>query len=370
MGVWSPAFQHQFLDGNLLNFSAAPGQEPIISFEAPNVRPTPPAEDRGFPVRRGNRFTYQFASDVFSRVIGVDIKVDVVVPPVGAASQLSGNVTLGNNAIRFLIGFTGGNARLQLFVNHDVVSANAQFDPAAGAALRIHARWHTHGQTQISVNCALRGYHPAIAAGQSFTIEQLAFGHHDTTGFAPAAPAFLLRRVVVKMLRDVDARRALDDLFPLTESSPIDAECRRRFADAQAAILGEIRTFMQQAIARLTSAWQAGMPGGPFTPDGVAAHAAAVATGRAFVEFMLQHPGGDPDLIKLKMSEFLRRIRATDPAACDQAIARLQAMSPPSPWEDKTQRYFRKFVESGEVTCSARVSSAWRASSASPPSPP
>jgi hypothetical protein len=34
MGVWSPAFQHQFLDGNLLNFKAAPGAEPTISFES------------------------------------------------------------------------------------------------------------------------------------------------------------------------------------------------------------------------------------------------------------------------------------------------------------------------------------------------
>ena len=35
MGVWSPAFQHQFLDGNLMNYSAAPGSEPFVSFEAP-----------------------------------------------------------------------------------------------------------------------------------------------------------------------------------------------------------------------------------------------------------------------------------------------------------------------------------------------
>ena len=58
MGVWSPAFQHQFLDGNLLNFSAAPiapGTFPDISFEAPHIGPVPPPDQLGFPVRRGNR---------------------------------------------------------------------------------------------------------------------------------------------------------------------------------------------------------------------------------------------------------------------------------------------------------------------------
>ena len=81
MGVWSPAFQHQFLDGNLLNYSAAPGSESFISFEAPVVRPTPPAEQRGFPVRRGSRFDYQFEPGLLGRVIGTDIKLDITWPP-------------------------------------------------------------------------------------------------------------------------------------------------------------------------------------------------------------------------------------------------------------------------------------------------
>lgn len=140
-GVWSSAFQHQFLDGNLRNFSAAPGTEngPTISFEAPEVRPTPPPEARGFPVRRGNRFSYAFAPGTFPRIIGIDIKLDIAFPSGAAAASLAGNVVLQNNdTARLLLGFSNGNARLQLVVNNQFHAAIAQFDPAA--PLRIQAR--------------------------------------------------------------------------------------------------------------------------------------------------------------------------------------------------------------------------------------
>jgi hypothetical protein len=313
MGVWSPAFQHQFLDGNLLNFSAAPGSEPDISFEAPVVRPTPPADQRGFPVRRGNRFAYQFEPGLFGSIIGTDIKLDIAFPPGTSAAQTLGNVTLANGSIRLLLGFASGNARIQLFVNNDVMNATAQLDPSA--PLRIQARWHTHGQGQIWINGSLRSYDPALAPGMTFTIEQLAFGHHDTSTIDPSEPALLLRRIGVKLLRDNDALRCLDGLFPITDPIPLDEECRRKLAEVERAILSEIRAFMQRSIVRLTSTWQDGMSGGPFTPEAVAAHAAAIAAGRAFVQFMLHQPGGDPDLIK-----------------------------------QRTARYFRKFVGSGEIT--------------------
>ena len=326
MGVWSPAFQHQFLDGNLLNFSAAPGSEPDISFEAPIVRPTPRPEERGFPVRRGNRFTYQFEPGLFGNVIGADIKLDIAFPS-GATGQLAGNLVLGNDAVRFLIAFVNGDARLQLVVNNNFLAANAHFDPAA--PLRIQARWHTHGQGQIWVNGNLRSYDPALAPAQSFSIERLAFGHHDASAPAPGAPAFLIRRLDVKLLRDDDALRCFDGLFPIAEPGPVDEVCRRQLASMQDGVFAEIRTFMQQAVNKLTAAWTAGQPGGPFSPQALTAHAAAVSAGSAFVHFLLHRPKGDPDLIKAKIGEFLTQVRATDPVAYDQAISRLQAMPNP-----------------------------------------
>ena len=63
-----------------------------------------------------------------------------------------------------------------MFVGSDVTAVSVPIDP--GAPLRIHARWHSHGQGHILVNGTLRRYDPALAAGASFTIDRLAFGHH------------------------------------------------------------------------------------------------------------------------------------------------------------------------------------------------
>lgn len=326
MGVWSPAFEHKFLDGNLLNFDAAArGTDPDITFEAPLVRPTPPPLDRGFPVRRGNRFRYAFKPGLFGNVIGADIQLEIAFPP-GTTGQTAGNVVLGNDVVRFLLGFIGGGARLQLVVNGVFLAVVANFDPAA--PFRVQARWHTHGPAQIWVNGSLRTYNPTLAPGQSLTIERLAFGHQDASGSTPGAPAFLIRRLGVKLLRKDDAQRALNRLFPVEEAE-VDEVCRRRLSAAQDGVLSEFRGFMQQAVAKLTTTWSAGQPGGPFTAEGLAAHAAGVKVARAFVEFMLGRPSGDPEIIKARIGEFLTAIRATDPAAYDQAIARLAATSTP-----------------------------------------
>src|SRR5262249_59710532 len=95
------------------------------------------------------------------------------------------------------------------------------------------------------------------------------------------------------VLGEKDGVRGLGGLFPMTEPVPLDEVCRRKLAGAEHAVLGEIRAFMQRSIGRLTSEWQDGMPGGPFTPEAVAAHAAAIAAGRAFVPFLV-HPRRDP----------------------------------------------------------------------------
>jgi hypothetical protein len=326
MGVWSPAFQHQFLDGNLLNFNAAPiapGTSPDISFEGPLVRPTPPPEERGFPVRRGNRFTYEFEPDTFARVIGVDIKLDITFPQGTANAQLGGNVVLANdNTVRLLLGFFSGNARLQLVVDNQFQAAIDQFDPSA--PLRIQTRWHTHGQAHIWVNGRLRSYLPGLAPGRSFAIDRIAFGHHDTSGFAPGAPAFLIRRLGVKLLRDNDASRFIDDLVAVGEPPDISDECRKKLEAIDAEAIEAMRLFMTQTVALLSRPWDASQGGSPFTAEGIAAHEAAVAAGKAFVAFLGGRAGGDAVLVKERGLEFLALVEAADPAGYAQALAGLQ----------------------------------------------
>lgn len=322
MPVWSSAFQHQFLDGNLLNFNAAPGPEPVILFEGPPIRPTPPPDQRGFPVRPGNRFDYEFAP-TFSDVIGVDIKLDITFPSGLPSGQLSGTVALANGAVRMPIAFVNGLARLQLFVGSDVMAVSVPVDP--GVPLRIHARWHTHGQGQFLVNGTMRRYDPALAAGASFTIDRLAFGHHLDTAVSNA-PAFVIRTICVKLLRRNDGARFLDTLFPIADPVPLDDACKRKIEDVHRAISDEIRKFMSAAVRRLTRSWEEGQAGGPFTAEAIAAHSAALDTGRAFVEFMLRRPAGDPEIVKQKLGEFLTVIKASDPAGYAQAVAKVQAL--------------------------------------------
>jgi hypothetical protein len=327
MGVWSPAFQHQFLDGNLLNFNAAPiapGTSPNISFEGPHVRPTPPPEERGFPVRRGNRFAYEFEPDTFMRVIGVDIKLDITFPPGPPTHQLLGNVVLGNETVRLPIGFSNGNARLQLRVidNANVLAATAQYDPSA--PLRIQARWHTHGQAHIWVNGSLRSYRPDLAPGNLLPIDRIAFGHHDTSGFNTAHPAFLIRRLSVKLLRDNDASRFIDGLVSVGEPPDISDQCRKKLGAVDAEAIQAMRLFMTQTVARFSRPWDASQAGGPFTAEGIAAHEAAVAAGKAFVAFLGGRPGGDPALVKDRVLEFLALVEAADPAGYAQALTGLQ----------------------------------------------
>lgn len=322
MPVWSSAFHHQFLDGNLLNFNAAPGPAPVVLFDGLLVRPTPPPDQRGFPVRPGHRFGYAFDPG-FSDVIGVDIKLDITFPPNSTSAQLLGNVTLANGAIRLPIAFVSGLARLQLFVGSDVTAVSVPIDP--DTPLRIHARWHSHGQGHILVNGTLRRYDPALAAGASFTIDQLAFGHHLDTSL-PNAPAFVIRAICLKLLRRNDGARFLDTLFPIADPVPLDDTCKRKLEDVHRSISDELRTFMRTAVGRLTRSWEEGQAGGPFTPDSIRAHAAATAAGVAFVEFVLGRSAGDPEVVKQKLGEFLALIKATDPAGYTQAIARLQAL--------------------------------------------
>ena len=320
--VWSPAFQHQFLDANPRNFNAWPGTHsvnpPVLV-----VPPTPPRDQFGFTVRPGHRFDYVF-DPAFADVIGADIKLDLAFPPGSAAGQLSGQVALANGAIRFLVGFVSGVARLQLFVSNDVIGISVPF--GGSEPLRVHARWHTHGQGQIWVNGTLRVYDPSLAPTASFTVDRLRFGH-QADQIVTNAPAFLIRSITVKLLRRNDPGRILDTLFPIPEPSPLDEECVRKLAAVDTAILEEIRTFMRLAIGRLTSPWQEGMPGGPFTQEAIAAHNAAVAASLAFMAFLVHRRDQDAERVKEKVTEFLKVIQATDPAGYAQLVARLEAMT-------------------------------------------
>lgn len=322
MGVWSSAFLHRFQDGNPANYNAVPGSLSVLP-DGLAVRPTPPSDQLGFPIRPGQSLEYAFAR-AFDAVVGVDVRLDAFFPAGSETETLSGRVVLAGGDIRLLTDFASGVARLQLFVGGQVMALSVAI--AARGAMRIQARWHTHGQAVIWVNGVMRGYRPNLAAGASFTIDRLAMGHHSSA-VVPNAPAFLARRFCVKLLRRDDPARFLDKLHPIADPLPLDAACARQIAAINQAAMTEIRQFMSAAVARLTSAWQEGQTAGPFSDKAIAAHDAAVAAGRAFVEFMVDRRDADADRFLEHAGVFLQLVEATDPAGYAQLVARLEALS-------------------------------------------
>ena len=322
MRVWSSAFLHQFLDGNPANYNAVPG---VLTAQPDGlaVRPTPTADQLGFPIKPGQSLDYAFERP-FDEVVGVDIQLHLLFSGNNPSQQLSGRVMLGGGAIRLLTDFVSDVARLQLFVGGDVMGLSVPI--AASGAMRIRARWHTHGQGQIWVNGTSRGYDPGLAPGASFTIERLALGHHSSA-IIPNTPQFLARRFCVKLLRRDDPARFLDQLFPIADPLPLDPTCARQIAEINRAVLAELRQFMSAAIARLTRRWQEGQAGGPFSSEAIAAHEAAVAAGQAFVEFMLGRRDADASRFLDQIGDFLKLIEATDPAGYAQLVAKVVELS-------------------------------------------
>jgi hypothetical protein len=203
--VWTPAFHHQFLDGNPANFSAPPG----VLTALPNglvVQPTPPPDQRGYAIAPGHSISYTLER-TFLDVIGIDIRLDVVVFG-SAQDQLDVQVRLDGQAVRVIATFLGTLLRLQLFVGGTPMAASIPLDAASGL-FRLHLRWHTHGQGSMWVNDVLRAYDPALQPGLSLPVTTLFLGHHSTI-VTSDPPKMRARRLTVKVLRKDDATRLLD----------------------------------------------------------------------------------------------------------------------------------------------------------------
>ena len=318
MGVWTSAFQHQFLDGNPLNFDAAPGTTGTILPDGLLIKPAPPPDQRGFAVRPGHKFGYDFERPL-SEVIGLDIHLRLTLPPAGAASQRSGRVVFTGTPVRFLFDFLDDLVRVQLFVGSEVVAAPV---PVAAQQLSLRARWHTHGQAQILMDDEIRAYEPNLARGRALSIHGLEFGHHSSQ-LAATAPGFMINRILIKLLRRDDPARLFDAPSPVA-APPLSAACLRSMREADGLAFGIIRSFMGNAVSRLTRPWRVGMPGSPFTPEAVAAHEAGRSAGIAFIKFLAAGKAEHAEAVKNGLAELLTTLKASDPDGFKQAVAALK----------------------------------------------
>jgi hypothetical protein len=314
--VWTPAFHHQFLDGNPANFSAPPGELTAL----PNglaVQPTPPPDERGFAVAPGHSLSYTLERTL-PDVIGIDIKLDLVVAG-SAQDQLDVQVRFDGQAVRVIATFLGTLLRLQFVVGGTPMAASIPLESDSGL-FRLRLRWHTHGQASMWVNDVLQAYEPALQPGLSLPVTTIFLGHHSTV-VAPGPPRMRARRFTVKVLRKDDATRFLDDLFPLPRPLPVDPQCAKRVEGLAGGAIAEARQLMTAAVAAWTRRWSAGQAGTPFSAESVAAHDAAVQAGRAFVAFMLAPQQADADRFLAEARTFLALLQTVDPARYAALVA-------------------------------------------------
>ncbi|HEU0309882.1 MAG TPA: hypothetical protein VFR36_01500 [Sphingomicrobium sp.] len=311
MSVWTSAFRHQFLDGNPLNFDAIAGTTGTILPDGLAIKPTPPPTERGFVVRPGHQFNYLFESPI-QDAIGADISLSVVLPPAPANAQRSGRVILTGPPIRLLIDFVGDIVRLQLYVGSaNPIAASA---PILGPSMDIRARWHTHGQAQIWTDGEIRAYNPDIARGSGLTFQGIEFGHHSPQ-LASSARQFLIKSIMLKVLRRDDSARFIDQLFPIAVPAPLDPNCLKKMRATDGQSIRIVREFMGGALSRLSSA------------DSIIAHRAAEAAGLAFVRFMSTRDPQHAESVKTSLAEMLEVLKQSDSSAFKQSFDALKQVA-------------------------------------------
>jgi hypothetical protein len=180
MAVWKAAFLHNFLDGTPHNFHAAPERLDVVPPVA--VAETLPPDQRGFVITPGQTMTYRF-EQAFTDVIGVDLHVDVLFPLQPGVQDFpllslgEGQITLSMGHLEFIDpGFTPltGHCRVALRIGDELMEFT-NLTVFHQQTTRFHARWHTHGQAQLSHDGVLRAYQPGFAANRSFAVDR---AHH------------------------------------------------------------------------------------------------------------------------------------------------------------------------------------------------
>jgi hypothetical protein len=327
MAVWKSVFLHEFLDGNPGNLHAVPGQLSVLP-GGPVIGPTPAPP--GFAISPGRSLGYQFARP-FDNVVGVDLSVDILFPlqpgvqdfPLVALA--GGRVTLSMGHLEFIDpGYTPetGRCRIALTVDGQVMEFD-QLVVRHRQTTRFRVRWHTHGQGQIWHDGVLRAYEPGFAVGHSFPIDGILVGGPQGAPAAPS-PHFLARRVYLKLVRRDDALGELVKHVPIDVSALPRTDCAIAARGLFNELLADMRKFMGESVLKLTASWREGQAHGPFSPEAVAAHDAAVGAAKAFAAFLDGRKQADAESFLKQATKFLNIIAATDRSRYNLLISELE----------------------------------------------
>jgi len=342
MSIWRSAFLHEFPKGNLKNYLGSPG---TLSFQGLGATSTltPP---KGFLLNPSRWLRYDF-EEGFDRVIGVDITLSgtafipifLIFPP--KPSPYFQIASVGNGLVKLHIGVEGtsnsGRVKLEIGSQSMTFEDLAVPNSFGQVPFKLRARWHTTGQVHVWWNDDLIAYEPKVAAGNSFSIDDVAIGEPNEAG-SGFLPSMDVTYFYVKVLRDNDAETKLIQEIELDpECFDPDDPCWERVEKLQLDITQAYRRLMGSAIEKLTQPWRNKDNGLPFSNKSIEAHEAAKAAFAAFLMFLRDNNLTQRNEYLQRIEQFLRIIASTDPDLFAETLELVQRHEASIPEECRTK---------------------------------
>jgi hypothetical protein len=339
--MWRSIFLHEFIDHKITNFKAVPGKMTLPSFNlVPSAAVVPGVNS--VEVTNGKGFEYIF-DEPLRDVIGLTCRVRVAYPiPNTGLGHMQGFslLSLGSNAtvmalaqpelppavgaFRSQFGVTLISVPSQFGTFSEGTGAHVEFPSKSFTDLRVD--WHTSGQTRLSVNGRLVRYRNELFPGRSFDIDRLSFGHPGQPP-TPHAPQYQIARVFVRALMRTDALVTFSRLLPKIPPSEDRGRCHLLVFSNLLRLVDRLRPFMAAFHQAKSQSWseEFGPPEGPFQPEAVQAHQLAITSMLVLQEMLRTGDFSQPEDFLKPFTEFLRILRASQPAQFDALAAELFA---------------------------------------------
>lgn len=338
--MWRSVFLHEFIDHKITNFKAVPGKLTLPSFNlVPSAAVVPGVNS--VEVTNGKGFEYIF-DEPLRDVIGLSCRVRVAYPiPNTGLGHMQGFslLSLGPNASVLALAQAEAPpavgaipSQFGLHINRpqgagtvgEGTGVRLQFPSKSFTDLRVD--WHTNGQTRLSVNGRLVRYQNALVPGFSFDIDRLSFGEPGQPP-TPHAPQYQIARVFVRALTRTDALVTFTRLLPKFPLSEDRGRCHLLVFSNLLRLIDRLRPFMAAFHQAKSQSWieEFGPAEGPFQPEAVQAHQLAIASMLALTEMLRTGDFSKPENFLKPFTEFLRILRASQPAQFDALAAELFA---------------------------------------------
>jgi hypothetical protein len=340
--MWRSVFLHEFIDHKITNFKAVPGKLTLPSFNlVPSAAVVPGVNS--VEVTNGTGLEYIF-DEPLRDVIGLSCRMRVAYPiPNTGLGHMQGFSLLGLgpnvavlalaqpdpppavNAIpsQFGINLAQPNPEGPGTVGEGA-GVRVQFPSKSFIDLRVD--WHTSGQTRLSVDGRLVRYRNDFFPGASFDIDRLSFGHPGDPP-TPHAPQYQIARVFVRALTRTDGLVTLSRLLPQMPPTEDRGRCHLIVFTNLLRLLDRLRPFMAAFHQAKSQPWteEFGPAEGPFQAEAVPAHQLAITSMLAFNQMLRTGDFSKPESFLEPFTEFLRILRASQPAQFDALAAELFA---------------------------------------------